>query len=265
MSNDDSEQVNKLWEKLMQYQTDLALPLELIFYYQSQSWLASRSVIDLGTGNGYYLSKLIECFPDKEYRGVDIEPFYVKAARRSFSEEKYEKIKIKIDLEDLFDVREKFDCVIARLVVQHLNSIEAFLQQAFQLLNPGGTLLIIDSHDPLRFFYPQLPYMKSFFEILRKSQKEFGGDRDAAFIIKTLADNFGFQPIQEMLLTIPSTIPGHKTLFLNSYETVLEIVRQDYQVEFDYPALKQEWKDWFSCPNSYTQLGVQMGSYKRSN
>lgn len=265
MANDDSMQVNKLWEKLLEYQTDFALPLELIFYYQSQGWLESRSVIELGIGNGYYLSKLIEFFPAKEYKGIDINPFYVESARNRFLTEINRKINISIELQDLFDINEKFDCVITRLVVQHLNSIEAFLQQAFRILNPGGTLLIIDSHDSTIFFSPKLPYMEDFLETLRKSEKKHARDRDAAFTIKNVADNFGLQLTKEMLLTIPSTISDNKEMFLNTYKTVFDIVSQDYRIEFDYPSLKQELNDWFSYPNSYTQIGLHIASYKRNN
>ena len=257
------KQIKELWSKLMEYQTDLALPLELIFYYQSEAWLASNSVIDLGTGNGYYLNKILKYFPSKHYKGVDIEPFYVKLAKNRFAAKKYHNSNIRIELQNLFQVTEKFDLVLARLLVQHLSSCDKFLEHVYEILNPGGTLLIIDSNDSVRYFYPEIPHMESFFDALRKKQKASDGDRDAALSITTKADNYGFQINREMKLIVPSTIVEHKNLFFQSYKTVFEIVKQDYQVEFDYSILKKELAKWFSLETSYTQLGVYVVSYRK--
>lgn len=163
----------------------------------------------------------------------------------------------------LYEVKDKFDLVLTRLVVQHLSSVEDFLKQAHHLLKPGGTLIIIDANDPARLFYPNFLHLPSFFETFRKSRRDSGCDRDAAFLISQKAEEFDLQIKQEIKLIIPSTIPGHKTLFFKSYQTVFEIIKQDYQMDFDYAALQQEWKRWFSLPNSYAQISLSLASYER--
>jgi predicted TPR repeat methyltransferase len=60
------------WDSLLAYQVDLAFPQELKFLVSLKAWRDATCVLDAGCGNGYYMSRLHEFFPEKRYFGVDI-------------------------------------------------------------------------------------------------------------------------------------------------------------------------------------------------
>jgi tRNA G46 methylase TrmB len=72
------------WRRLMKYQTALLFPMELAFYHRRQEWHNASSVVDLGTGNGYYLFKLASHFPLKQYTGIDFSGTNIKAATKYY-------------------------------------------------------------------------------------------------------------------------------------------------------------------------------------
>ncbi len=258
------KELKMLWNRLMQYQTAFSLPSELIFFYGSTDWLNARSVIDLGTGNGYYLSKLVKRFPTKTYVGVDHEPSYINiAAKRGSAKQDYHNCRVRFEIKDISEVKGKFDFALARLLVQHLNSIEAFLCHVHGILHLDGTLLVVESNDSARRFYPELPHMENFFSTFKNARKEAGFDRNAGFIIRSRAEDLGFQLVKEMNLLIPSTLTSYKMLFFKSYQTIFEIVKCNYGIDFDYNTLNSELQSWLNTPNSYAQIGVHMACYKR--
>ena len=141
----------EIWDQIQRLQTDFAFAQELSCYYTTPQWHAAKTVLDLGTGNGYYLKKIAARFPDKIYHGVDVSAELIAIAEREVSGEN-----VSFSHRTLFDVKEPYDFVLMRLLLQHLDDVQAVLDHVAALTRPGGTALIIDAHDPLRFFYPDL-------------------------------------------------------------------------------------------------------------
>ena len=60
LSTDD---VLTSWNRIMRYQVDFSFPLELPVYLSVASWHTAERVLDLGSGDGYYLRRLAaSCF-----------------------------------------------------------------------------------------------------------------------------------------------------------------------------------------------------------
>src|SRR5215471_10131953 len=135
------ETILEIWDQMQRLQTDFALPQELTFYYTSPQWHVAKTVLDLGTGNGYYLKKIAARFPDKIYHGVDVSAELIAIAEREVGGEN-----VSFSHRTLFDVKEPYDFVLMRLLLQHLDDIQAVLDHAAALTRPGGTALIIDAH-----------------------------------------------------------------------------------------------------------------------
>lgn len=253
-----TEVLISLWDRLMILQTDFSLPSELIFYYNSKEWMNANTIVDLGSGNGYYLKCLAKLFPEKKYLGIDHENAYIDLAN------KYPKKKIRFEHRDLIEVEGIYDLVIARLLVQHLASIEEFLIHVHNILPHGGTLLIIDSNDSMRNFEPQLEKIKEFFDKFRESRLKDGCDRDAGMSMSNLSSKYGFDIVRQSEIVLSSTIGENKKIFYESYKTVFEIIKKEFKVDFDYNSLKAELKKWFKNPISYGQIGVHMALYQKA-
>lgn len=260
MATSSAQTVTARWDRLMRLQTDLSQPLELSFFFNSRTWLEARTVLDVGTGNAHYLRQLARYFPAKSYVGIDTDASHIEVAQRE--EPGGDVPSMQFLLLDAHDVRGAYDVALARLLVQHLPSAADFLTSMRRAIKPGGLLIVIESSDDQRKFVPPVESMVRFFEAFRAKRRADGCNRDAGRVLAEGASQFGFEPEASTLLVVPSTIPGHKDLFLETYLTVLDVVQGAFRVDFDYGQLASDLKRWWADPASYTQLGVHVASYR---
>src|SRR5262245_49022599 len=164
--------ISEIWDQIQRLQTDFAIAQELTCYYTSPRWHAAKTVLDLGTGNGYYLGKIAAHFPNKLYRGVDVSAELITTAEKEARQSN-----VFFSNCNLFDVKERYDFVLMRLLLQHLDDIQAVLQHVAGLTNSEGAALIIDAHDPFRFFYPDLQEFTQFFAAYSEHERMAGRDR----------------------------------------------------------------------------------------
>src|SRR5262250_664659 len=184
MTEQLSRAVASKWRRLMKYQADLLFPMELAFYHRRQEWHNASTVVDLGTGNGYYLCKLAGQFPLKRYTGIDLSGTNIKAATRYYRKnwEGPEK-NVTFFVHNVNEFKGPYDLAIARLLVQHLTSLETFLERMQDVLSPTGSLFVIESCDSDRVFVPELPSFKMFFDALRANRIASGCNRDAGELL----------------------------------------------------------------------------------
>ncbi len=240
-----------IWANLQTWQTEFCYRQELTAYYASPQWHRARHVLDAGTGTGYYLRKIAALFPDKEYFGIDSSEDFIALANEEGG------AGIEFQHQDILDVRGEYDFVIMRLFLQHLPDVDAALRHAAELTRPGGSVLIIDAHDPTRFFWPELPRFMEFFAAFRAYEASKGKIRDIGIDLIRRVDQLpGWTLGASVQLLIPSTVPGNLDLFRKTYLSVVEMVEQVGDMEFDYEAVKQEWRWWCSLDRAYTQVGL---------
>ena len=255
-------EILRKWRRLMKYQTDLLLPVELPFYMHNSEWAHAGTVLDIGTGNGYYLRRLAQYFPNKTYMGIDKCDSHVRFSKTYFTNcRKTSNINMNAVESDVKDFSGQFEAIIARLCIQHIKSPDMFLGSIRRLLKPGSCLIVIESCDGDRLFAPEIPSMRRFFNTLRSDRVSHGYTRDAGALLMERVRDFGLDIHTNSIVTSTSDSPGFKELFLRTYQTVVELVEKDFQVPFDYEVLRTELADWFLYPSSYTHLSVSMTSY----
>jgi ubiquinone/menaquinone biosynthesis C-methylase UbiE len=266
MSRGRAASVTEVWDRLMRLQTDLSQPIELSFFFGCQPWLDAARVLDIGTGNGYYLRRLATYFPEKSYVGIDLDPEHIAMAeregRRAAAGDGGAGIRFLVG--DAHQLEGEYDLVLARLLIQHLSSVEEFLASASRAIRPGGSLIVIESSDETRRWSPAIPAMTAFFETFRARRRSEGCDRDAGRLLAEKVTRFGFEAEASAILVVPSTIPGYKDMFLETYLTVLQVVRSAFEVECDYDRIVADLNAWWAEPASYSQLGVHLASYRRA-
>lgn len=252
-----------IWNRIMQYQVDFSFPLELQIYFSLESWLEARDVVDLGTGNGYYLRQLASYFRDKFYTGIDFDERLVKEAQAFPDGEAVNSNdgRISYDVADVLSYTGEFSVGVARLLVQHLDSSEDLFIAARNFLKQDGTLIVIDSNDDARFFWPtdSCRQIDAFFHEF----SEFQPGRHNSDAMMQSSKNYGFEIEKSQLLLIPSSLPTYKDLFHRSYHLFFDIVQGHYEMPFDYKKLRRELDDWVQREGSYSQIGVNLCSYRR--
>ena len=244
----------EIWDQIQRLQTDFAFAQELSCYYRTPQWHAAKTVLDLGTGNGYYLRKIAGYFPDKVYRGVDISAEFIAIAQRESKSGN-----VSFSHCSLFDVTEAADFVLMRLLLQHLPDVEAVLDHVAALIPSGGSALIIDAHDPFRFFHPDLPEFTRFFAAYAEHERSTGRDRRVARRVEQAnASSRAWKLGDTLQLLIPSTIPGNLDLFTRTYTLLVDLVDQTGELQYDFSTVKEAWRRWSERPDAYAQVGLNL-------
>ena len=240
------------WDRLQRLQTDFCIGQELAAYYTCPQWEKARTVLDAGTGNGYYLRKIAGRFPEKAYRGIDASRELIDIAREDGREAAAQFLHC-----DLFDATGGYDFVIMRLLLQHLPDIEKTLAKVVEIVNPGGSALVIDTHDPTRFYMPDVPEFRSFFKAYAEFEARQGRDRAVASHLGELIEAHpGWKLGRTTRLLIPSTIPGNMELFRETYALVLDLIENHSKFEYDLARVREAWRRWCELDGAYTQVGL---------
>ena len=255
-----SDQVLSIWNRIMKYQVDFSFPLELPVFLNLEALCTADSILDLGSGDGYYATRLATYFPDKQYTCVDIDRRAIDAGREQFGNSRQYRLSFSTD--DILQYNGEFPVAIARLLVQHLESPRDLLLAAPNFLRPGGSLVVIDSDDRSRLFWPpnKCRRIESFFRRFSEFQP---GRRHSSSMIE-IAPDHGFEVQLNRTLLIPSTVPTYKEIFDKSYRLFFEIVRKHYGMDFDYDSLFMELDRWAASEFTYAQIGVNISAYRLS-
>jgi SAM-dependent methyltransferase len=252
-----------LWDALLRCQTAMTLPLELPYLYTSAAWRNTPSVLDLGTGIGCYLSGLARRFATKAYLGVDTNVDYIGLARsRAFHDGGG--ANLSFEVRDLFEVTDTYPFVIARLVAQHLPSLDRFAAHVARLLDPGGVFLSVEPNDHMRAYWPEMPGLTSLFRDYGTDRKTVGHERDAGLLLPEMARRHGMSVDREIDIVIPSTVGSHRDLFVEFHQLIFEIFEKDFGIGADYEALRDELRRWGAMPDAFAQVGIRMTFYGRA-
>jgi SAM-dependent methyltransferase len=262
-SAEDGDALARAWARLMRLQVELAFPVEVPFFVSCDDWLRARRVIDVGCGTGDYLAALRRQFPDKRYVGVDCEARYVTLAATLLQSEP-PTADVTVERADLADVTGEFDAVVARLLVQHLEHPEHVFEAADRLLARGGTLIVIDSLDAERRFFPAVPEVEAIFATFRNARRRAGRDRDAGLHLTARAKDHGFELHHERTVIAPSSCGERVPLFLETYLTVFSILQLDFGVAADFATAAAALERWHATPGAYAHIGVHLACYRRT-
>ena len=230
------------------------MPLELPFFYGSPQWHEARDVLDLGTGNGYYLQKIASRFPDKSYLGIDISEDLIEIATRENS-----RANVRFICGDLFEFEGAYDVVILRLVLQHLPDVDKVLKKVARITKQGGSVLVIEAHDPSRMYWPDVPLFMRFFRAYAAYQASLGLDRTVAARLPEIIENHPcWAAGSAAQVIVPSTLPGNLDLFRKSYGLFIELVEHGSDMTYDFDSVRREWQRWCDLDYAYTQAGLNI-------
>ena len=254
-----NDQIVKIWDRMQRLQVDFSFPVELPTYFMSTNWRRARKVLDVGSGNGCYLRRLSNEFPEKEYVGVDVVKDLVEVAQRKASAPN-----ITFKHASFLEEAGEYDFIIMRLFIQHMNDVPALLNHAASILSPCGSILIIDCDDEARLYAPELPRFMAFFTAYAQAVAQLGRDRDVhGRLLKALERNPAWRLEKDQQLIVSSAIPGNLVLFRDIYAQFIDLVELTKVIDYDFDELRQDWRRWSRLERAYTQIGVRVMELSR--
>lgn len=135
--------LTELWNYFLKGQANLYFDQEAEWLSQKHGWVKAQNILELGSGNGAYLSRLSETFKEKIFLGVEKQASFVEQSNAQFG--RPELTFIEGDAEVAYEqYKNQFDAVLYRLTLQHLTNPKRSLEQAHQYLKEDGYLFIID-------------------------------------------------------------------------------------------------------------------------
>ena len=253
-STQDIETI-KLIDSLEKLQVNGSFPLELPLLFSSAHWHKATSVMDLGTGNGYFLKKIADIFPDKQYVGIDISENFIKLAQENYGTKN-----LNFNCKNLFKATGHWDFVVARAVVQHLTDFKHFINKIGDLLKEECSALIIDLDDSnLVFFHPPTPLFSKFYKEIGERQRE---KREVN--LKSLDDFISCLNLfpnlyvsMDKTIIIPSTMGDNLNSFRLQFQTALEIFHKVYGSINNYKQISDELRTWCSTPHAYGHISLR--------
>ncbi|MFA5799980.1 MAG: class I SAM-dependent methyltransferase, partial [Candidatus Peribacteraceae bacterium] len=137
------QQMVEVIDPQLKLQVDVPWPQEAECL-ESHGLAAAKSVLDIGTGNGYFLCRLAERYPDKEFVGVELNEVLVRCARAEIERRKLRNVTVLEARCPAEQVKAGFDFAFARLALYATPESGAILEWALARLNEGGRFAAID-------------------------------------------------------------------------------------------------------------------------
>jgi ubiquinone/menaquinone biosynthesis C-methylase UbiE len=259
---------NDLWDVFLEIQAELFFDHEMQWMVPQTWWPQAQKILEIGSGNGAYLSRFAARFPEKTFQGIERVPTFVKQSNASFARTNLRFQDGDAEILNLQWVH-SVDVVLFRFTLQHLTNSTTALQNAWHYLLAGGYVLIIDSCDVAhRSSYPIIEIEKAL-QLVEERQREQGqGNRNITLdLLKTL--EIGHAPLSKLykamfsnlnpdgqILCEPIRFQGKRDRHLGFTQGLLflKLLNQTYQIPIHldeaYDQLKLFLKDetaWV-CP-----------------
>lgn len=164
------EDLSTLWSYFLKGQATLFYPCEAEFLNSEKGWIDSQNILELGCGNGAYLYNLSNVYEDKKFVGVEKNSLFVEQASAQHGRKGISFLEGDVEIENGALIN-KFDAVLFRIVLQHLNNPKNCLELTHTYLKRNGFIFIIDSYDPARSSSHEIPSLEEAFRQLHENNK----------------------------------------------------------------------------------------------
>jgi demethylmenaquinone methyltransferase / 2-methoxy-6-polyprenyl-1,4-benzoquinol methylase len=116
-----------------------------------------KTILDIATGTGDFAIEALACKPEKII-GVDISEGMLEIGKEKIKKQGLQdKIHLQYgDSEKLPFPENNFDAIIVSYGVRNFENLEKGLSEMHRVLNPGGTVMIVEFSKPTKFPFKQL-------------------------------------------------------------------------------------------------------------
>lgn len=105
-----------------------------------------KKVLDIGTGNGYFLIKLVSDNRNVEFCGIDGNGHFLDEAKSLKKESNLNNVTFSEAVFNSDFPNDEYDLIISRFVLQHSTFPKDFIQEIYKRLNDNGVFITIDEY-----------------------------------------------------------------------------------------------------------------------
>ncbi len=136
----------------------------------------AATVLDIGTGNGYFLSRLADRYPEKRFTGIENNEALAHAARERIKTAGLTNVEVVLGKCPFAELDRKFDFILARLSIYSMPNRDEVLKWACNLLKDDGRMAIIDADFGQSYTFPPDPAWARMIEVTIHLIEEINGD-----------------------------------------------------------------------------------------
>ncbi|MBS3903722.1 MAG: class I SAM-dependent methyltransferase [Simkania sp.] len=269
---------SELWGIYLSAQAHLFFDAEARWIEETAWWSQTKKVLEIGSGNGVYLSKLAERFPEKLFQGIEKLPPLVKQSNEDFGSSRLSFYEGDAEVFHKYWVGSA-DTILFRFTLQHLTDSIRALKNAWHYLVPGGYLLIIDSCDIARRSSHPISAIEDALQLVAERQREkgWGNRRVTLDLLKTLTMGKTFldhpyelifsnldQEGKVLCSTIHFTERRNPKLGFGLNLLFLNLLHRTYQIPIDLDKAYDQLKDHLKDEKARTSPGIHFLILKKA-
>jgi SAM-dependent methyltransferase len=245
-----------LWDRLLELQTELFLPHELAFLFANDDWGSAASVLDVGCGNGHYLRRLGGYCPDKQFTGIDCSGAMIAIAAGTARNQN-----LRFHKADFYEFKpdQRFDVLLLRLVLQHLQGFERTIERAAELVRPGGSIIILEPEPSAFLMVPGAPSLMGLLAGIEAAARSKGTNRAQLTNLRSrLAQVPEWRVRAEHRSVLPAISSAQRAKFQEMFLLWIDIIEQAREIVFRFDQARSEIEAWAASDNAYGQIGFQI-------
>ncbi len=269
-----------LWDIFLEVQADLFFDREIQWLINNSGWIEAEKILEVGSGNGAYLSRLARNDPSKIYEGLEKEQRFVQKAQQKFNTDNISFFEGDAEVFNPEKVN-SFDVVLFRLTLQHLNNPRKALKNAWKYLKSNGHIVIIDSYDPARKTSHPVHCIEKALEQMSALQKKKSAQGNRRITIELLNDISdpekdlrNLYSLAESNLDINGKILYETILFSGEEDRkklyshmlfFLAIVQKKYNISTDWEKAYKEIRGYYDDKDAWLSPGLHFLVLKKIN
>ena len=223
------------------------------------------SVVDLGSGPGFFAERLLELLPASSVTAVDLDPDMNQAAAELLAPYAGRLNLVPASVTNTTLDEDAFDFAIARFVFQHVHAPDLAAAEMLHVLKPGGRALVMDVDDACGgFVSPRFPALEAVGPKAAALQAARAGDRCVGRKLWSLLHACGFEQLALRTIAVHSDQAGLDA-FRPQYDPwrYLPFIQPGGLSEQEWQAYAADFAAFFAAPDAYIlQLHLAVSGVK---
>ena len=204
------------------------------------------SIVELGSGPGFLIEKLLDAFNQLSITGVEIDDFLVEYSINYLSGKYGNRINItRGSIMDIPLPDKSFDFAITRLVLEHLPDPVGAVKEVYRILKPGGKAVFIDNDFEMHInTFPDIQELRVLYNAYCNCRFDEGGNPKIGRYLPVILSKGGFSDIDFEVICAHNRVIGDDIFFQSEGIGIpSKLVQDGYLESKSLGKIAVKWRD----------------------